>query len=50
LATTGRYQHSLAYLNNLRDQLGFRELATSRGVIRVEDGAPCAGLIVVWGV
>ena len=50
LATTGRYQHSLAYLNNLRDQLGFRELATSRGVIRVEDGAPCDGLIVVWGV
>ena len=50
LATTGRYQHSLAYLNNLRERLSLRELATSHEVIRVEDGAPCDGLIAVWGV
>lgn len=50
LAPTGRYQHSLAYLINLRERLGFRELAMSREVIRVEDGAPCDGLVAVWGV
>lgn len=48
LSRTGRYRHSRTYLERLRIDSGFEELARARATLRLEANEPCEGLVVVW--
>lgn len=48
LGRTGRYRHSPAFLETLRNEFGFEELVFARETLRMEGNAPCEGFVVVW--
>jgi predicted TPR repeat methyltransferase len=50
LSGTGRYRHSPAYLDRLREEHGFEERALTEATLRTEGNAPCEGLVVVWSI
>ncbi len=45
---SGRFRHSRAYLETLRDRLGYTPRSFERTVIRHDGGEPCQGFIVAW--
>lgn len=47
LQITARYAHSLEYLTNLLTGLPFEVLETRRAVVRIENGVPVCGYVVV---
>ncbi len=50
LSQTGRYRHSPAYLDRLREDHGFEERTLTEATLRMEGNAPCGGLVVVWSI
>ncbi len=48
LASSGRYVHSIAYLDRLAALNGFEILTVSESKIRLEKGKPLQGYLLVW--
>jgi predicted TPR repeat methyltransferase len=45
---SGRFRHSRAYLETLRDELDYTARSFERIVIRHEGSKPCQGFVIVW--
>jgi predicted TPR repeat methyltransferase len=47
LSATGRYAHSIGYINKLAEATGLREVCLEESVLRMDKGKPIDGYIVV---
>jgi len=45
---SGRFRHSRAYLETLRDELDYTARSFERIVIRHDGGEPCQGFVIAW--
>ena len=48
LDQTVRYRHAKPYLDRLAAGCGFREVACRQETLRMENGYPCVGWVLVW--
>ena len=45
---SGRFRHSRAYLETLRDELDYTASSFERIVLRHDGGEPCQGFVIAW--